>query len=183
MNLVVRSIVASSSAALLLAFAAGDTYGQAATPPALRAPYQQQISANPFGLLLELFNAEYERVVGETVTTGLGGSYWSSDDDRYINADVFLRYYPQGQPLQQWAFGVKAGLTSASELIDFSTDRERGTYFGLGFDVNHSWLLGRNDNFYVGIGFGLKRLFGTPDDYFGLDYIPTLRIVNIGFAF
>jgi hypothetical protein len=121
-------------------------------------------------------------VLGETVTAGLGGSYWSDDDDRYVNADVFLRYYPQAEPLQRWAFGVKAGLTSAREFIEFS-DRERGTYFGLGFDVNHSWLLGRNDNFYVGIGFGLKRLFGTPDDYFGLNYIPTLRIVNIGFAF
>jgi hypothetical protein len=182
MNLVVRSVVASSSAVLLVAFAAGASHGQAATPPELRAPYQQQISANPFGLLLELFNAEYERVLGETVTAGLGGSYWSDDDDRYINADVFLRYYPQGQPLQRWAFGVKAGLTNTNE-VDFFNTRERGTYLGLGFDVNHSWLLGQNNNLYVGIGFGLKRLFGTPEEYFGLDYIPTLRIVNIGFAF
>ena len=35
--------------------------------------------------------------------------------------------------------------------------------FGLGFDVNRSWLLGAQDNFYVGAGFGLKRLYGTGD--------------------
>jgi hypothetical protein len=178
MNLVVRWAV--TCACVVVAGAVPAASGHAQQP--VQPMYQQQVSANPFGLLLELFNAEYERVIGETATAGLGGSYYSDNDDRYVNADVFLRYYPQGRPLQQWAFGVKAGLTSAREFLDFG-ERERGTYFGLGFDVNHSWLLGRNDNFYVGVGFGLKRLFGTPDDYFGIDYVPTIRIVNVGFAF
>lgn len=143
--------------------------------------YDQAISANPFGLLLEWFNAEYERVIGETVTTGLGGSYISGSDDRYVNGDVFLRYYPQGQPLQGWAFGAKAGLTSVRGLLDGTSETD--TYFGFGFDVNHSWLLGANDNFYVGVGLGLKRLFGLGDRDVDLAFFPTVRLVNIGFAF
>jgi hypothetical protein len=149
-----------------------------AAPAALHgqdAGHQQVISANPFGLLLEFFNAEYERIVSESATAGVGGSTFSADDDRYVNADVFWRFYPGGEPLDGWAFGAKAGITSVAD---------QGTYFGFGFDTNWSWLLGRNDNFYVGIGFGLKRLVGVSDeDDFELRYIPTFRVVNIGLAF
>jgi hypothetical protein len=78
------------------------------------------------------------------------------------------------QPLQQVISANPFGL-----LLD------SGTYFGFGFDTNWSWLLGKNDNFYVGIGFGLKRLLGTPedDDSFDLETLPTIRIINVGFAF
>ncbi|CAN5603036.1 hypothetical protein BH23GEM10_BH23GEM10_12910 [soil metagenome] len=137
--------------------------------------YQQAISANPFGLLLEFFNAEYERVMTEASTAGVGGSFVSIDGDNYVNADVFFRFYPQGIPLSGWAFGAKVGLTRVPD---------HGTFFGAGFDVNRSWLLGKNDNFYVGTGFGLKRLFGTGDDAgFDVRFVPTIRIVNVGFAF
>ena len=156
-----------------IGIAIGAAAPSAAAAQALDAP-RQVISANPFGLLLEFFNAEYERVVSESSTAGIGGSTFSQDDDRYINADVFWRYYPQNDALDGWAFGVKAGITSVAEE----------TFFGFGFDVNRSWVLGRDDNFYVGIGFGLKRLVGTSsDDEFDLAYIPTIRIVNVGIAF
>ena len=145
--------------------------------------YKNAISANPFGLLLELFNAEYERVVGESSTIGIGGSYWNAGDDPedlddtdvdYRNVDVFYRYYPQGRPLEGWAFGGKVGLTTVPD---------EGTFFGYGFDVNRSWLLGKKNNFYVGVGIGLKKLVGTSEETFDLEYVPTFRIVNIGFAF
>jgi hypothetical protein len=116
--------------------------------PAALPAHQQQLSANPFGILFGLFNAEFERKVSESATLGLGGSFYEDDDDDYVNGDVFFRYYPSGHPLDSWSFGVKAGA---------------------------------NDNFYLGLGFGLKRLFGTHDD--DLKFIPTLRIVNIGVAF
>ena len=158
-----------------------------ATPAAAQeaTPYKNVISANPFGLLLELFNAELERVVGESSTVGIGGSYYGAGetedefgtptgDEEYANVDVFYRFYPQGRPLDGWAFGAKAGMT---KVVD------QGTYFGYGFDVNRSWLLGKKNNFYVGVGFGLKKLVGTSDEDFDLEYIPTFRIVNIGWAF
>ena len=148
--------------------------GTAPSLPAQSAPGPRTrvVSANPFGLLLEWFNAEYEHTAGESFTLGVGGSTLRLDNDRYTNLDAFWRFYPQEEPeaFRGWSFGVKAGLTA----ID---DR---TYFGAGFDVNHSWLLGKNDNFYVGAGFGLKRLWGHDD---GLKIVPTFRFVNIGVAF
>lgn len=137
-------------------------------------PPTQVISANPFGLLLSFFNAEYERKVSESATAGAGGSFFSSSGDHYVNADVFYRYYPSGKPLDGLALGAKVGMTQVTDW---------GTFAGFGFDANWSRLLGKRDNFYVGLGFGLKRLFGTSDSYPELKVIPTVRIVNIGFAF
>ena len=169
-------------------------------------PKNTVLSVNPFGLMLDLFNAEIERVISPTSTIGFGGSgYFPQEtqaDDRYcmdsgdlycvnnyqyeetdlnyINADVFWRYYPSGTALTGWMFGVKTGIT------DFF---EEGTYWGYGFDFNRSWLLGPEGKFYMGIGFGLKRLYktggSTSDNPWFEDrrYIPTIRIVNVGIAF
>lgn len=132
------------------------------------------ISANPFGLLLELANAEFEHAISETATVGVGGSTFKDSGDRYVNADVFYRYYPNGNAPEGWAFGGKVGLTNL----------EGGnTKFGYGFDVNRSWILGKNNNFYVGLGFGLKKLVGSDDAEFDLEYLPTIRLINIGYAF
>lgn len=73
-------------------------------------------------------------------------------------------------------FGVKTGMTSV--------DTE-GTYWGYGFDFNRSWLLGPEGKFYMGIGFGLKRLYktGGSSTVETLRYIPTFRLINVGIAF
>ncbi len=173
------------------------------------------ISANPFGLLLELFNAEYERVISPTTTIGFGGSTIKNEDEiydeppvigtdeygypiydwanepeprvethQYVNFDVFWRFYPGSNRTRTynapvgWAFGAKMGITAV----------DGGTYFGYGFDLNRSFVLGPDDNFYVGLGFGLKRLLGAPQDEagestLGVSLIPTLRIANVGFIF
>jgi len=160
------------------------------------------ISANPFGLLLDLFNAEYERVISPTTTIGFGGSTmerdnWTYDPSiigtdeygypiydeavetfRYVNFDVFWRFYPGSNRTRTykapigWAFGVKAGITTV----------DNGTYLGYGFDLNKSWVLGPDDNFYVGLGFGLKRLAGADGEDLET-LIPTIRIANVGFIF
>lgn len=143
--------------------------------------YTQVVSANPFGLLLDLFNAEYERAFTESTTIGLGGSFGKGnsvndlgtlEESTYFNADVFMRFYASGNHFEGWNFGAKLGVTSIAD----------GTFPGYGFDVNRSWLVGANDNFYVGAGIGLKRLIGDfEEDETRL--IPTLRIINVGFAF
>tara|TARA_Y100000588_G_scaffold360028_1_gene419513 strand:+ start:2683 stop:3255 length:573 start_codon:yes stop_codon:yes gene_type:complete len=152
------------------------------------------VSANPFGLLLKFFNAEYERVISRTSTIGFGGSTISTESEmwddppydvsprvenhRYVNFDVFWRFYPGSDRTRTydapvgWAFGAKIGITAV----------DGGTYLGYGFDLNRSFVLGPNDNFYVGLGFGLKRLVGAPQDDL-LELIPTIRIANVGFMF
>jgi hypothetical protein len=113
------------------------------------------ISANPFGLILQIFNAEFERAVTGSSTAGVGGSSYFRDgegEEDYINFDAFWRYYPGGRPFQGWSFGAKLGVTNVPD---------EGSFFGYGFDLNRSWLLGARNNFYVGVGFGLKRLVGS----------------------
>lgn len=169
-----RLVFATLATALLTLTASTASAQPSASPSAPR----QVVSANPFGLLVGWFNAEYERQVSESVTAGGGASTFdwsgdSGDDGRYTNGDVFVRYYPSGRPLEGFAIGVKAGLTQGGSA---------GPYLGVGVDTNWSWLLGRRDNFYVGLGFGLKRLVGAGDN----DYpqvIPTIRIINLGVAF
>lgn len=162
------------STLIVTAVAAAAFLSHPASAQETSSGHRHVVSANPFGLLLEVFNAEYERVVTGTTTAGIGGSTFKTDDYRYVNADAFWRYYPQGAPLDGWAFGAKVGLTTVTD---------EGSYFGYGFDVNRSWLLGQGDRFYVGVGFGLKRLVGASDEAFDLVFIPTFRLVNIGFAF
>lgn len=158
--------------------------------------FTKLVSANPFGLLLNLFNAEFEAAITESSTLGVGGSADWADTDvnddgvdepyTYVNADVFWRYYPSGSYFEGWNFGVKVGFTRQEGTDEdwFSgvlTEYETAN-FGYGFDLNRSWLLGKNNNFYVGAGFGLKRLVGDIPDG-ASKYIPTFRIVNVGFAF
>jgi hypothetical protein len=133
--------------------------------------FDHVISANPFGLLFNFFNAEYERRISMTSTAGLGGSTLRLDGSRYVNADVFWRFYPGGTPFAGPTLGAKIGLTSVGG----------DTHFGYGFDANYSWLLGPDRGLYIGLGFGLKRLVGNEGETEG--YIPTLRIVNIDRAF
>jgi hypothetical protein len=139
-----------------------------------QAPLPKHVlSANPFGLLLSFFNVEYEHAISGSTTVGVGGSTIRFDNDRYTNADAFWRFYTSrtASPLNGFAFGVKGGITKV----------DGRAYFGYGFDMNRSWVLGKQNNFYVGIGFGLKRLVGS-DEGFRI-YIPTFRIVNVGIAF
>ena len=159
-------VVAGSATPASAQGVAGSAQG---APP----PRQQVVSANPFGLLIGLFNAEYERRISPTATAGIGASsYFHDDGDDYVNADVFVRFYPSGQPLQGFALGLKAGPTHQPGI---------GTGFGIGIDTNWSWLLSERHSFYVGIGFGLKRLLN--DDDIGLRFVPTARVINLGIAF
>lgn len=181
MNRLVRGVCL---AVILTASAATGAAAQA-------APHPNVISVNPFGILLDFFNAEYERAIAPTQTVGVGGSTyadeteewvgdenWQTRTHRYVNADAFWRYYPSGHPFQGWNLGVKAGITSINSS---HSGEDGGIHFGYGFDANRSWLLGPTDRLYVSVGFGLKRLIGVEDAFH--KYVPTFRIVNVGFAF
>lgn len=180
------------SVLLLAAAAIAPTRADAQQTERLVTPYQHVVSANPVGLLIDWFNAEYERRITTVSTVGIGGSYMGLDDDdnddnppdvpgfdqpvdadQGLNLDLFWRFYPQGQPFERFAFSTKVGVTDMN-----------GTFYpGFGFDANYSWLLGKSQNFYVGIGFGVKRLIGFDPDYSEDKYVFTNRLVNIGFAF
>ena len=91
------------------------------------------------------------------MSVGVGGStarFNTSDYDgwgqevrreRYVNGDVFLRYYPADGPSRGARSASKVGLTRIPD---------QGSFFGVGFDANRSWLL--NEHFYFGSGFGTE---------------------------
>lgn len=177
------------------------TAAQGPTPAAPPTAPSQVISANPFGLIIDFFNSEYEVRAATAITVGAGASsrrtttytydttpvplpnaaatgpvVWTvappvERRERYVNGDVFVRYYPSGEAFQGLSFGLKAGGTRIPN---------QGTYFGYGFDLNTSGML--NDHVYYGTGFGLKRLVGVDPRRVDLKYVPTLRL-NVGIGF
>src|SRR5687768_3249433 len=62
----------------------------------ISAPPKNVISVNPFGILIEWFNLEYERVVSESSTVGIGGSTYTDFADGDVSdptdQDGDLRY-------------------------------------------------------------------------------------------
>ena len=141
-------------------------------------PHQNVLSANPFLLLFEWTNVEYERKISPTGTVGLSGSWISLDegDEDYRSLNAFYRYYPQAAALTGFYFGGRGGVYSVSDF------QEDATVFGFGLEVGYNWLLGANRTFYIGLGAGAIRLFGG-DLEDSSATIPTLRLLNIGWAF
>jgi hypothetical protein len=132
--------------------------------------HQQQITANPFGLIVGWFNAEYERKLTETWSIGLGGSYLSLDDDDFASANAVFRFYPQGAALTGFYIGPRLGVYYIDEIDDSEGSA------GVGFEMGYAWLLGANRNFSVSLGAGATKLFTG-------DVVPTVRLVNVGWAF
>jgi hypothetical protein len=156
---------------------------EAAPPP---VPLRNVISANPFLLIAAWFNAEYERSVSATTTVGGRISTVSLGDDSdfedggdfgYTSGRIFLRYYPKAA-FNSFYFGVDAGFTGVSD------GDETHTVGGAGFELGYNWMLGQRRNFYISVGAGADRLFGGDLADEGISVvIPTIRIVNIGWAF
>jgi hypothetical protein len=143
-------------------------------------PHEQVLSANPFLLLWEWVNVEYERKMSPTTTWGISGGRIAFDDgeESYNSLHGFLRYYPQGAALSGFSLGGRLGLHHVTDEEDDDSENA----FGLGVDIGYSWLLGADRNFYIGIGVGATRLFGGD---VGSDrvVIPSVRVLNIGWAF
>ena len=138
--------------------------------------HHQTISANPFGLMVEWFNVEYERKLTNTATLGVSGSTTAWGDVDLTNGNVFLRYYPQGAALTGFFLGGRTGVARAS-LADADATGVVG-----GFELGYSWLFGSSRRVGLSIGAGMDRLFFG--DELGIDVIrPNLRLVNVGIAF
>ena len=169
----------------LTALAATSLGAQTATPPK-----RTVISFQPLNAMFSVYTAEIEHAVSTSVTLGVGGSYWSYNDDigdtKYTSGDVKVRFYPEGHPLQGFSFGGQVGYTSVSDnTTDTFGGSSKSTSNGptLGVALDYNWLLGASKATYVGLGVGAKKIFANSDDLGDatLTY-PTLRI-SIGYAF
>ncbi|NNF28498.1 MAG: DUF3575 domain-containing protein [Gemmatimonadetes bacterium] len=170
-NWVVGAWIALSGVALLPL--AGE--GQATREP---VDANWVLSANPFLLLAEWVNVDLERKVGDSAALDFQGSLITLDggDEDYMSLNATYRFYPQGAALTGFYFGPKVGVYRVDDLAD------EVTVFGAGFELGYNWLLGVNRNFALGLGIGASRLFGGDLDD-NSAFLPTVRIVNVGWAF
>lgn len=154
-----------------------------AQTPGLRAPvpHDQVLSANPFLLLGEWVNIEFERKIGPAGTVGAMGSWLSLDADKgdvdLTSLNFFSRFYPQGAALSGFFLEGRLGVYRGSGVDD------SGHAFGFGVHVGYSWLMGATKKFYLSMGVGATRLFGgdMPDGV--SPTLPDIRLMKIGVAF
>lgn len=140
--------------------------------------HSQRVSSNPFGLMFEWYNVEYERRFTGATTWGASLSTFSRDADSfdYLNTNALIRHYPGGEALSGFFLGGRAG------VFRVSGHRESEVCFGLGFEIGYEWLLGKKRNVGIGLGVGAVRLFGG--DLEGASVVlPTVRLLNLGIAF
>jgi uncharacterized protein DUF3575 len=161
--------------AVTITLAGGALASAQTTAPTLAGERTQVISANPFTSMFKWFNAEYERKLTPNVTWGATGTFFSIDGIDYKNAGGVLRYYPS-DALHGFFLGGRTGVYRLSAIT------ESATFYGAGFELGYTWLLGRRENVAVSIGAGVNRLFGGELSGASLA-IPSLRLVNIGYAF
>ncbi len=165
------------------ACAALATFGTASTVHAQETapPYPQVLSVNPFGLLAEYVNAEYERAMTSTTSLGVSASYFGAFDEAdYFSLEGKYRYYPQARSLAGFALGGSLGYAQVSAT---DGDDDKASAFSVGVEVDYNWLVGPSRRFFIGTGIGAKRLFGGDVDSDVPVVLPTLRLVNVGFAF
>lgn len=160
------------------------------TPADEAAPLvrRQAISFQPIHSIFQWYSVEYERAIGRTSTLAVSASHFGLGDVDYFSGDVKWRYYPSGNPLRGFSFGVVAGPSLLDEDFDdgCEDDCDDGEFqaIGIGFEVGHSHVSGADRRFYWGYGIGAKRLFPFDDN--DLDdsdlAVPTLRL-SVGYAF
>ena len=151
----------------------GEISAQATREP---VPHTQVLSANPFALLFEWFNADYERVIGQSTSFGAQGSLVTLDggDEDFFSLTAFLRYYPQNAVLSGFYVGPRFGVYRVDDVGDDEAA------LGFGFETGYAWLLGRDRNFHISLGLGATRLFGLDLDASAT--VPTVRLINLGWA-
>ena len=173
-------------------------FAQATAAPSTASTPSQTLSVNPFGLLLEWYNLEFERKISSGVSIGASAA---SLHDEFWNVDVLARYYPQGDALRGFYLGARAGVVGL-ELTRYEyqapppgvppgrgvpvypiATRETRLVPAAGLEAGYNWLLGSKKNVAIGLGFGLSRLLDDDNGDYYMPVIPHWRVVNVGIAF
>lgn len=159
---------------------------QAQTPNAqpaegpIEAVFHDRIlSVNPLLLVfLGYVSLDYEQSISDATTLGASLSSFDYSDASYLTLEAKGRYYVGGRALDGLSVGGLLGLVrmSADE-----TD-ETSLALGIGFMVEHQWLLGVDERLAVTAGGGGTRLFlGSDSDAFS-SVVPAVRL-SLGWAF
>ncbi len=149
------------------------------------------IATDPILDMFQWYSAEVQIRIAQVLTTGVGGSYLSLDDDKdqFTSGNAFLRYYPQGYALEGFSLGARMGIyyvkTEDQDEDAIIEEEEEATMYGFGIEIGYCWLLGAAKRVSISTGIGAVRLFGgdfeEEDDV--LKTLPTIRLVYVGIAF
>jgi hypothetical protein len=158
-----RSLLCTTAAAVLAAPAL--LVAQGAADPAVRTEPLQSVAINPLAIPFGVFSAEYEVALPTPgFTFGVGGTYFSDDDDRDSWVEAKALYYPNERTFRSFSVGLTAGVHSARrntgscDFLGCSAEPRSQTAPTLGVLVSYDWLLGRQERFRVGLGAGAKRI-------------------------
>ena len=157
--------------------------------------HAQRVSVAALGIPFALVSGEYERMTTPELSLGAAAGFFEDDEDdggdqSWLDAKV--RYYPNARALRGFAIGALVGVAraQATDCVadDFTGvcvyDGSSATGAAVGVFLDYSWLLGRSDRFYVGTGFGAKRVLGM-DGRNGYEYPEILSAsrLQIGYTF
>ena len=147
-----------------IAARAAAAQGPAPPPVPGPLPYQQILSASPLFIPLGNFSAEYERRLGvRRITVAVNGTYNATSQlyprkDRWVQGR--LMYYPSGTALDGVAVGLTVGAHRAERRYGEDPARVRTSDAGatLGAMATYNYFYGPQRRFFVGPGFGVKRV-------------------------
>lgn len=138
------------------------------------------VSVNPLALVaLGVFAGDFEQVLTRGTTGGASLFWASADDRRYVpnlSANAVFRYYPSGRSFDGYAVGITTGFTM---MDDEGASRNA---VGLGFNLEHHWLLGQDERLGLSAGLGGQRLFFFSERGGASRAIPMIRL-SLGWAF
>lgn len=140
--------------------------------------HRRVLSVNPVAFVAFGFlSVDYEQVLTRNTSLSGSGTYFRRGEVHYFTVDTRARYYLRDAALDGWSVGVLLGVVSRRDRVeDIST-----TGMGLGFLVEHQWLLGDDERLAITAGGGGQRLV-----YFserpGRSVLPIIRL-SLGWAF
>lgn len=138
------------------------------------------VSVNPALLVFTgVFSVDFEQTVSPGMTVGPTVYYHHAADHRYapnFSVDAVFRYYPSGRAFSGLAVGALTGFTVMDD------DGASRNAVGLGFAVEHHWLLGSDERLVVAVGGGGKRLFYFSERGRAWRAVPMLR-ASLGWTF
>jgi hypothetical protein len=172
-------LIAALLVAAVAAAAAPGARAEGVTPPS------NVFSTNPILDMFTWYNLEFEHRLAPNSTMGLAGTFveLGDGDDHYMALTAFYRYYPQNDAPAGFFFGGRAGVFGVTAEDDETDTEESATLGGIGIDIGYTWMIGSTRSFAISLGIGAIRLFGDIEDEDVAMTLPTIRAVNIGFAF
>jgi len=121
-----------------------------------------EIAINPVFLATGTLSTEFETLVKPHWSVGANLWYEYSDVEARF-AYLKLLYHPYHTNLKGFGIGASAGMITRYREKDKPNQKSSDTAPTLGAIAQYNWLLGKNDNWLLGIGFNLHAILKDYD--------------------